>query len=237
MLTVVLHYGDPALTRRAVRALTRDGSRVQVIDNAAPMPYTETNWRLPRNIFWAGGLEAALAGAREQGEAYVWFCNNDIRFAGDLPYIDLVEARIGRLVAQWGRLGLYAPCVRRNPYHAQMVRRPGIAYSRVAYIDGIAPVVSLECVDAVGGLDAGDNMRGYGVDVWLSLRASSMGWPVVVDHGLEVFHDYHTTAARIPGFLDAAAADEQRYMSARMGHTWRNVLAVLQQQRQDEATW
>jgi GT2 family glycosyltransferase len=78
-------------------------------------------------------------------------------------------------------------------------------------------VVSLDCVDAVGGLDIGGNARGYGVDVWLSVRASSMGWPVVVDHGLEVRHDYHTTAARIPGFLDEAAADEHRYLSARMG--------------------
>jgi GT2 family glycosyltransferase len=237
MLTVVLHYGDPALTGRVVQSLSRNGDKVRVLDNAAPVPYEETDWRLPRNVFWAGGLEAALAGAREQGEAYLWFCNNDIRFAAELPYIALVRARTERLVKRWGRLGLYAPCVRRNPYHAQMVRRPGVAYSRVAYIDGIAPVVSLDCVDAVGGLDIGGNARGYGVDVWLSVRASSMGWPVVVDHGLEVRHDYHTTAARIPGFLDEAAADEHRYLSARMGPAWREDLALLQQQRQDETTW
>ena len=237
MLTVVLHYGDPALTRRVVSALARYGDSVHVLDNAAPAPYSETDWRLPHNVFWTGGLEAALHRARELDKAYLWFCNNDIHFLGTLPYIALVEARIGRLAKHWGKLGLYTPCVRRNPYHAQMERRPGVAYSRVAYIDGIAPVLSLECVDAVGGLDAGDNPRGYGVDVWLSVRAHARGWPVVVDHGLEVRPAYHTTAARIPGFMDAAAADEHRYMSARMGSAWRDVLADLQRQRQDEATW
>jgi GT2 family glycosyltransferase len=247
LFVVVLHYGDPALTRRVVHELesgAREGTLVHVLDNAAPLPYEGSGAirRLPENLFWAGGFAAALDWARKEEATHLWFCNNDIRFTSDPPHAARLIARMERMAGKLGRLpGVYAPAVTRNPYHPQMVRREGVAFSRVSCVDGIAPVVALDCVEALGGpdamdaLDAADNPRGYGVDVWLSLRASRAGWPVVVDHGLVVRHEYHTTARSVPGFMTEAAQDEDKYLAARLGPDWRERLKTLQDW-QDEAS-
>ena len=237
MFVVILHYGDPALTRRVVDALESQDAVVHVLDNAAPHPYAGSGMirRLPENVFWAGGLAVALDWAREEGATHLWFCNNDIRFVSKPPHVARLIARMRRLAAKLGRSpGIYAPTVSLNPYHPQMVWREHVAFSRVCYIDGIAPVMALECVEALGGLDAADNPQGYGVDVWLSLRAYQANWPVVVDHGMVLRHEYHTTARSVPGFMSEAARREDRYLAARLGSDWRQRLKA-QQHWQDEA--
>ena len=238
LFVVVLHYGDPALTRRVASELESQGTLVHVLDNAAPLNYegNEMIRRLPENLFWAGGFAAALNWAREDGATHLWFCNNDIGFVSKPPHAPRLIARLRRMSAKLGRKpGLYAPSVIRNPYHPQMVWRDNAAFSVVCCVDGIAPVVDLECVEALGGLDAADNPRGYGVDVWLSLRAHQAGWPVVVDHGILLRHDYHTTARSVPGFMSEAARSEDKYLAARLGPDWRERLKTLQGW-QDEAS-
>ncbi len=240
LFTVILHYGDPRLTRRLARELESGGEAVHVLDNAAPVPYDTRDrafWlRLPENRYWAGALELALEQAREQGATHLWFCNNDVRCLSDPPYGPRVKARMQRMAKRLGAVpGVYAPSVDRNPYHPQMIRRPGVAFSRVACVDGIAPVLSLECVAALGGLDAADNPYGYGVDVWLSLRAHRAGWPVIVDHGVVLRHEYHTTARSTPGFMDRAARAEDAYCASRLGADWREQLLALQHDCIDEA--
>ena len=239
LFTVILHYGDPQMTRRLARQLESGGADVHVLDNAAPLPYDDNDqafWlRLSENLFWAGAFSVALAKAEEKGASHIWFCNNDIHCLSNPPYVSRIVARMQRMAQRLGSVpGVYAPAVSRNPYHAQMTHRPHAAFSRVAYIDGIAPVVSLECARAVGGLDAVDNPWGYGVDVWFSLRAHWAGWPVIVDHGLTLRHEYHSTARNVPGFMNTAAKAENDYLSARMGTDWREQLAVLQHQYSDE---
>jgi len=228
------------MTRRLARDMESGGHVARVLDNAAPEPYERDDpafWmRLPENRFWAGAFAFALERAREAGARYLWFCNNDIRFVSEPPFAARVAARLKKMTVRLGREpGVYAPAVHRNPYHPQMIRRDGVAWSRVALVDGIAPIVNLDCVQTVGGLDERDNMRGYGVDVWLSLRAHRAGWPVVVDHEVVLRHDYHTTAKAVPGFMDAAALAENAYLSARIGPDWREHLMMLQRERHDEA--
>ena len=239
MFVVVLHYGDPALTQGIVSELESRHAIVHVLDNAAPLPYEGKGMlrRLPENVFWAGGFAVALDWAREDGATHLWFCNNDIRFVSEPPHVARLIARMRRLAGKLGRPpGVYAPAVSRNPYHPQMVRRENVAFSRVCCVDGIAPVVALECVEDVGGLDAADNPQGYGVDVWLSLRAHQAGWPVVVDHGMILRHEYHTTARSVPGFMPEAAWNEDRYLRSRLGPDWRESLKTWQHW-QDEASW
>lgn len=229
ILAVVLHYGDPALTRRVQSALVqKDGEHaVLVLDNAAPAPY-EGAWRLPENVFWGGALERALELARERCFPYLWFCNNDIEFLAPPsapPLLDRVAGRLARMEKVCGRpVGLWAPAVTSSPYHPQMLHKPGLQYRRVACMDGIAPLMRVDCVAAVGGLDVGGNARGYGLDLWLSLRAYEAGWPVLVDQQVVVRHRYHTTARSVNGFLEQAAQDEERYMRARLGVQWRDVV-------------
>lgn len=242
ILTVVLHYGSAAMTRTVVEALraglgpqadsssgtTLDGDIV-VLDNAAPDAYAGA-LRLPQNVFWGGALEQALHMARSGNYTHLWFCNNDIRFLSlARPLIPFVQGRLIYAHKVLGRpVGIWAPAVRRNPYHAQMVQQDRGEFCTVHYVDGIAPLLRLECIDAIGGLDAADNPRGYGLDVWLSMRAHEAGWPVVVDQKLCLRHDYHSTARAVDGFMAQAAADEQRFMCARLGPDWRTVVRARQ---------
>ena len=235
IMTVVLHYGDPAMTEGLVRAMLADepDARVQVLDNHAPKPYSPAApgfWeRLPENVFWAGGLEHALRRARESGHSHLWFLNNDIRFLTPGPQVARAAARLAYFSRICGRaVGIYSPCAQRNPYHAQMVVREGVEGAVVAYVDGIAPLLDLECVAAVGGLDCADNPIGYGVETWLGLRARQAGWPVAVDYKTVLKHSYHASAAREEGFLRRAAEHERVFMEKRLGPDWREQLTVLQ---------
>ena len=238
LLAVVLHYGDPSLTRAVERAL-RQGApdeAVVVLDNAAPQAYPGA-LRLPSNGYWGGGLEVALDLARRRGATYLWFCNNDIRFVSPPPYLPRAVGRLARLERTLDHaVGIWAPSVTANPYHPQMVQKQELQYRSVAYVDGIAPAMRLDCVEAVGGLDRGDNPQGYGLDVWLSLRAYQAGWPVIVDQQLVVRHRYHTTARTVPGFMERAAAAEDAYLSGRIGPDWRARLRLLQPHWSDSTT-
>lgn len=240
ILAVVLHYGDPVLSRRVHEALLpgSDEHEVLVLDNAAPVPYDDA-LRLPENVFWGGALEKALDLARERGFQYLWFCNNDIEFfpppsLSSPSLLARVAGRLGRMEKVLGRaVGLWAPAVTSSPYHPQMLHKQGLQYRQVAYMDGIAPLMNLACVDAVGGLEVDGNTRGYGLDLWLSLRAYEAGWPVVVDQQVVVRHRYHTTARKVDGFLQQAAQDEDCYMRVRLGEQWRDVVRTKAAQWED----
>lgn len=222
---VILHYGDPDRTRRLHDQLRRDDPKgtvpVLVLDNAAPRPYPGAWQRLERNLFWAGAFDHAarvLAGA---GQTHLWFCNNDIAFVSKPPHLRRALGRLARLEATLGPVGLYSPAFLRSPYHPQMVAREGGQYREVAVMDGVAPLLNLSCLAALGGLDFADNPYGYGVDIVLSARAHAAGWHLVVDHQVVVSHRHHTAAREIPGFLDTAATAEAAYLTARLGPEYR----------------
>ena len=250
ILACILHYGNPDLTRRLHRQMLdadpTQAAHIRVLDNAAPQPYsgiavagiplelTKVWERLPENIYWTGAFEFALARAREEGYSHLWFLNNDVLFTSAPPYFTRATERLCRLQGLCNPVGIYAPAVERNPYHPQMVRNAAAQWRRVAYVDGIAPLVNLEAVDAVAGLDIGGNIYGYGVDIWLSLRMSRAGWAVLVDHQVAVKHHYHATARRVEGFLDLAARAENAFLTERLGLDYKDQIKALQQVRQDE---
>lgn len=233
----ILHYGKSAVTAIVHRQfLQSDPDRADdifVLDNASPEPY-ETAWkRLDENVYWGGAFAWAVEAFRAAGYTHLWFCNNDMVFLSPAPYCRRVCARIGWLEKQ-GKVGIYSPSVTANPYHPQMISRAGEECRRAAYVDGIAPVVSLECVNSLGGLDLADNVYGYGVDVWLSYRAARSGWGVWVDHTLVLRHIYHLTARERPGFLGTAAKAEDNYMAKRFGSAWRETLLAMQTMREPQ---
>lgn len=227
IFAVVLHYGETSLTRRVHESLLRGArpDQVLVLDNAAPEPYVEA-LRLENNIFWGGALERALVLARAKGARYLWFCNNDLDFIlPSGPPLPFAAMRLARMERSLGRpVGIWAPSVTASPYHPQMTHASGAQYRVVSYVDGIAPILNLDCVDAVGGLNMDGNERGYGLDLWLSWRAHAAGWPVLVDQHVLVRHRYHTTARRVNGFLEQAALAEEAYMAARLGPLWRQTV-------------
>lgn len=238
-VAVILHYGEARLTRRLYEQLLPESRAadvpVLVLDNAAPEPFDGAWQRLPENRYWAGAFDYAVRAARDMGRSHLWFCNNDVVFTSRPPYLGRALARLARIEAAVGRVGLYSPAFAASPYHPQMVAAPGGDYRLVHVLDGVAPLVSLDCLEAVGGLDAADNSRGYGVDVWLAVRAQQAGWKLVVDHQLTLRHRHHTAAKAVPGFLEAAARAENAYLTARLGPDYRERIRAWQAENTETA--
>ena len=238
IMICILHYGDPSITKRLHRQMLEAdpgwAAHIRVLDNAAPLAYDEAWARLPENIYWTGALDFTITRAREEGYSHLWFFNNDVVFTSAPPYMARATERLERLQKLCGPVGIYAPAVERNPYHPQMVRNPTAQWRRAAYADGIAPLLNLEAVRAVGGLDIGENIYGYGVDIWLSLRMSRSGWAVLVDHQVALKHHYHATARRVEGFLAMAAQAENAFLTERLGLDYKDRIKSLQQNIQDE---
>jgi hypothetical protein len=130
-------------------------------------------------------------------------------------------------------VGVYSPAALANPYHPQMVADPAMQWRRAAYVDGIAPLFSLRCLEELGGVDIEGNPYGYGVDIVTSLAAHRAGWPVVVDHQVAVRHVYHSTARRVEGFMAVAARAEREYLTKRLGNNYAEELERLKTDYQD----
>ncbi len=229
LAVVILHYGQPELTRRLADQLAGSDPdwAVRVLDNHAPIPFPGAWQRLPDNLFWAGALAWCLDELGREGFTHLWFLNNDLYFGSAPSHLGRAWERLHRLDQILGPVGVYSPSATANPYHPQMVQQPGLQFSRAALIDGIAPLFNLECLTALGGLDFADNSYGYGVDVWTSLCAHRAGWPVVVDHAVCIRHVYHSTARKVEGFLAQAARAEAAYLSRRLGPNYAAELMAL----------
>lgn len=225
LAVVILHYGDPRMTAKLHHQLLGSdpeyGDQILVLDNHAPLVYPDAWRRLPKNIFWAGALQYCLEKCERDGFTHLWFLNNDMSFVSNSPFVRRSWERLVYLEKRGHHVGLYSPCFTSNPYHPQMIRTSKEGFTKVAYLDGIAPLINLDCWRDIGGLDYADNEVGYGVDVWLSLRASQEGWAVVVDQGVVAKHRYHGTARNVDGLMARAAMLEHAYLSARLGDDFR----------------
>jgi GT2 family glycosyltransferase len=231
LATVILHYGSVVRTRRLHQQLldadSGYGDAILVFDNASPEAYPEAWTRSKNNLYWGGAFEAVMGLLAGQGFTHVWFLNNDLSFLPPAPFIERAVTRLGRAEKLAGPVGVYSPVVTRNPYHPHMVAQKGKQFFLVRYVDGIAPLVSVDFWRAAGGIDFEGNPYGYGVDVWFSSRAKGLGYGCVVDHQVVVRHDYHSTAREVDGFLRQAAEAEARYLSARLGPDYRAELARM----------
>ncbi|TVM18406.1 hypothetical protein DPQ33_06570 [Oceanidesulfovibrio indonesiensis] len=234
---VVLHYGDPALTARLHRQLLAAdpewSERIFVLDNAAPQPYPGAWLRLDANIYWAGALEYVVDTFAAQGVRKLWFLNNDVLFVSDPSYIGRALARLKRLEKSGTPVGCWAPAVRSNPYHPQMVVNPHMQVSEVALVDGIAPLLDLQAVAAAGGVDCLNNPYGYGVDLVLSRRIAEAGFRLVVDQQIVIRHTYHATARTVDGFMDKAARAEANYLASHLGPRYQDELTRWKSYRRD----
>lgn len=228
LAVVILHYGDPDLTKKVNEQLKRTDPQwaesLFVLDNHAPYPFEDSWLRLEENIYWAGALDYCLNDFSKQGYSHLWFLNNDILFGSKEPYIERAWKRLELLDQRLGPVGVYSPSTYKNNYHPQMIEKTGMQYSLVPYIDGIAPLFRIESLKKLGGLDYEGNLYGYGVDIWNTFKLYRSGFPVVVDHQVTIKHSYHSTAKKVDGFLATASRLESDYMRKRLGNDYKKVL-------------
>lgn len=238
LVTVILHYGKTAITRRLHEQLLASdpGLDVRVLDNAAPEPYPGAWLRLPENRYWAGALDFCAQQVRGEGASHLWFMNNDIYFLSKPPHLGRAWNRLGLLRQRLGRIGICSPAVDKDPYHPQMLAAPGLQYRSVRLLDGIAPIFNLDCLEDIGGVDLESNPFGYGVDLVLSLRAVERGWSLLVDQQVVVRHVHHSTARAVPGFMEQAARAEAVYLAARLGPGYRERIEALKAESRDYAS-
>jgi hypothetical protein len=231
LFTVILHYGAVERTMRLHRQLLASdpGEResLLVFDNCAAQPYPQAWIRSDRNLYWAGAFEVVFEILAARGASHVWFLNNDVVFMTKPPVIARARERLARAERLLGPVGVYSPAVTGNPYHPQMVELAGGQFRQVRYVDGIAPLVSVDYWSGAGGLDHEGNAHGYGVDVWFSSRAAELGYSCVVDHQVVIRHRYHSTAREVGGFLQKAAAAEKAYLSRRLGPDYRQRMKLM----------
>lgn len=229
--TVILHYGPVERTKRLhLQLLASDPGehqRIMVFDNAAEDRYPDAWMRSKDNLYWVGAFERVMEILAARGATHVWFLNNDVLFLTGPPLIARARERLARAERLIGSVGIYSPAVTFNPYHPQMVERAGGQFRQVRYVDGIAPLVSLDCWRSVGGLDHEGNPYGYGVDVWFSSQAAELGFSCMVDHQMVIRHRYHSTAREVDGFLNKAAMAERTYLTRRFGPDYRTVMARM----------
>lgn len=231
ILIVILHYGETRQTTALHEQLLVQNSghsQIKVLDNASPQPYAQAWQRTEQNLYWAGALDFSLNYAQQKGFSHLWFLNNDIYFLTNKNIIDYAGHRLRHIESQVGPVAIYSPAAKTNPYHPQMVFKPGGQFQIVRYVDGIAPLINVKFWTEAG-LDFSDNPYGYGVDIWFSSQAHTFGFSCVVDHQVILRHRYHSSARKVEGFLEKAATAEQRYLQHRFGMNYQSIITKMAQ--------
>lgn len=227
IFVVILHYGPVEQTQRLHEQLLTSNTalkeKILVFDNASPIPYPGVWLRAERNLYWAGALERVMEILASHGASHVWFLNNDVVFTSKPPYLERATARLRRAEKLIGPVGIYAPAVTTNPYHPQMIVNPKGQFREVRYVDGIAPLISVNFWKQAG-LDYAGNPYGYGVDLCFSLQARKFGFTCVLDHQVVLRHRYHSTARNVKGFLATAAVAEKAYLTQRLGPEYQDTI-------------
>ncbi|MFP4398071.1 MAG: glycosyltransferase family 2 protein [Desulfonatronovibrio sp.] len=228
IFVVILHYGKTEMTQRLHNQLVRSDpdlkEKILVLDNHAPEQYPQAWVRLLRNCYWGGALQWTMKKFQGSGCTHVWFLNNDIMFDCKPPIVGRALQRLAWIEKNAGPVGIYSPSALTNPYHQQMISNRKYQYRIVQYIDGIAPMINLQCWSELEDLGIEENLIGYGVDNYFSLQAREKGWNVVVDHQVTIKHDYHSTARRIKGFMKKAAQKKGVYLEKRLGSDYSRIL-------------
>jgi glycosyltransferase involved in cell wall biosynthesis len=223
-------YGQHHLTHDVISDLRRDGypQTLYVVDNGGDYEAEadEIVYRPAKNLHWAGGCNAGLLLAQDQGHPAYILLNNDTR---------LSPGFLDGLVQAWRRTGagLVGPVYDRNwPQQRADYQGPATNYQPaekdrpVPFLDGTCLLVPHDTLLHVGFIDEHTWPRyGWGCDKDYALRVRHCGGTVAVTERSFLNHLGRQTASRQPGYDEAEAeAENDTGMAAKWGAAWRDVL-------------
>jgi len=202
---MVAHYGDAALTRRAVTALLSGDARpdlVLVVDNGGDLPPLEMTGvetvKPGRNLGFAGACHLGAQRAVAAGARWVWLFNNDaVPDAGCLAALLAAgeaaprAALLSPVIALRNAPGLWYAGgeVDRQSLSVTHARRPrldDLAHD-TGFITGCAWLARTDFVRECGAPDP--TLFMYYEDVDWSLRAQAAGWRTLLVPAARVVHD------------------------------------------------
>lgn len=211
---VVVHFGDPAPTRRCLDSVFADpspvGRRVVVVDNSGTFPATpggvEVVLRLPHNPGFGAGANAGAAALGESGCAALVVLNHDIELLpGYLAAVsrELAEPRVGAAAGPLYLGNAGGPLWYAGGHVNFILGTVGQSHSRrlaqrpreVGFIPGAAMAVAPRAWREVGGFDPAFFL--YNEDLDLCLRLRRRGYSLrFAPHAAAVHHVGAATGSR-----------------------------------------
>lgn len=216
IVAIVVHYGDPFLTLRAVESLLESDpgpSRVIVVDNG-PGPFIfESHDRVRverpgRNLGFAKAVNLAIS--HEPAASGFWLFNNDavasrgafgalIEAANRYPAALVSSVIVGPAGETWFERAAYLPWRMHTRHEVGAgegryeVRRTR-SWKRVPYLPGTSLLIPRAVIERVGVLDASYFL--YGEDVDYCIRAIDAGAALVLARESTVMHEASSGTAR-----------------------------------------
>jgi N-acetylglucosaminyl-diphospho-decaprenol L-rhamnosyltransferase len=213
-----IHYGDPALTDRAVEsALLHDPDvPVLVVDDCSPMAYRRetgvTVLRLERNQGYGNAVNAAFAWARERGLQSIFIANNDVRLLESVAPLHrqaVGAAAVAPVVVDTWSGERRSWTVQNAGSRVDPVSGYSITLGRgtmlgdcqpnehVDFLCGAAVQYNLAAVEKIGGFR--DDYFLFWEDAEWCYRATAAGHELKVEPGVVVAHE---STATIAGYVD-----------------------------------
>lgn len=176
MLVATLNHNLPDWTDNLVNQLKKDPlfaeCELMVIDNGSsePLPKTTTH-QLEENIFFGGGLNAALEYFLSTDHDYLYFLNNDLVFHGPAFLSQSIRE------AKTANASVYSPSIinaSKEQCHWKQMWNWGEGIREVKWIDFQAPLLRRDILEKIEHFPD-ELIYGWGLDFYAGCVAEEFG--------------------------------------------------------------
>jgi GT2 family glycosyltransferase len=189
MLIATLNHNLPQWTDNLVNQLKRDPlfdeCELMVIDNGSSEPLAQsTTHKLEQNIFFGGGLNAALEYFLETNHDYLYFLNNDLVFHGpSFLTTSLKEAKESDA-------SVYSPTVINasiDQCHWKQMWNWGQGLRRVKWIDFQCPLLRRDILEKIQHFPD-ELIYGWGLDFYAGCIGETYDYKTIVSDNNTITH-------------------------------------------------
>ena len=189
MLLATLNHNLPELTDNLVNQLKRDPyfkqCELMVIDNGSSEPLAKsTTHQLDTNIFFGGGINAAVDYFLSTDHDYLYFLNNDLIFHG--------TAFISQSLAEaiQSKAAVYSPAIINasvDQCHWKQMWNWGKGLREVKWIDFQAPLIRRDVLELIKQYPQ-ELIYGWGIDLYTGCITETRNLKTVVSDNNTICH-------------------------------------------------